>query len=142
MTSEGLTTLEEELRQLRNTERPDVIRIDDALGADAPRRNALPDLVVTWVNGFSTQLSGGVMSDTHGELRWPKGAKFHSGRSGNHTHHGWFIASGPGLEPGQSSRTYDTLDLLPTAFDWMGAQQPDFFQGEPIPELTERATPV
>jgi transcription elongation factor GreA len=26
MTSEGLTTLEEELRQLRNTERPDVIR--------------------------------------------------------------------------------------------------------------------
>ena len=120
----------------------DVIRIDDALGADAPRRNALPDLVVTWVGGLSAQLSSGVVSDTYGELRWPKGAKFHSGRSGNHTDRGWFIASGPGLEPGQSSRTYDTVSLLPTAFDWMGAPQPDFFHGKPIPELTGWTTPV
>ena len=42
---------------------------------------------------------------------------------------------GPGIEPGRSEQTYDTIDLLPTAFSWMGVSQLDFFQGNPIAEL-------
>lgn len=113
----------------------DVVRVDDALGADAPQRNALPDLVVLWKPGHSAQRSRGVVSESYGRVSWPKGARFPSGRSGNHTNHGWFIAVGPGIEPGRSEQTYDTIDLLPTAFSWMGVSQPDFFQGNPIAEL-------
>lgn len=114
----------------------DVVRVDDEVGRAAPRRSALPDLVVLWAGHRSAQSSEGVTSDRCGKIRWPKGASFKSGRSGNHTHHGWFLATGPGVCPGRSSRTYDTIDLLPTAFEWMGAAQPDFFHGRPIAELT------
>jgi arylsulfatase A-like enzyme len=86
----------------------------------------------------SAQQSSGVRSEQYGEVRWPKGAKLRSGRSGNHTHHAWFVAAGPGVRPGRSHETYDTIDLLPTEFEWMGAAQPDFFHGRPIAELAEQ----
>ena len=120
----------------------DVVRIDDVLGAEVPRRAVLPDLVVLWTRPASAQQSSGVTSRRFGEIRWPKGARFRSGRSGNHTHHGWFVATGPGLEAGRSAGTYDTIDLLPTAFEWLGAAQPDFFHGRPIAELTGRSVEV
>ena len=64
-----------------------------------------------------------------------RGRKLASGRSGNHTPHGWFVARGPGIPPGPSARTYDTADLMPTVFQWLGAPQPAHFAGRPIEEL-------
>jgi hypothetical protein len=117
----------------------DVMRVDDEVGRAVPQRLVLPDLVVLWSGRRSAQESGGVRSERFGEIRWPKGARLRSGRSGNHTHHGWFVAAGPGVRPGRSNATYDTVDLLPTAFAWMGAAQPDFFHGQPIAELACQA---
>lgn len=114
----------------------DVVRVDETIGSDAPRRDVLPDLVVLWHRRRRAQESGGVVSQRYGEVRWPKGAKLFSGRSGNHTDHGWFVACGPGIEPGRSGQTHDTVDLMPTVFRWIGSPQPDFFQGRPIAELT------
>ena len=113
----------------------DVVRVDDVLGSDIPRRSALPDLVVIWANPHGALESNGVVSDQFGEVRWGRGTKFSSGRSGNHTQHGWYVAMGPGIEPGESAQVHDALDLMPTAFEWMGADPPDFFQGKPIGEL-------
>ena len=79
--------------------------------------------------------SSGVVSEQFGEIRWPKGRKLASGRSGNHTPRGWFIAKGPGIPPGPSARTHDTADLMPTVFQWLGAPQPAHFVGQPIAEL-------
>jgi arylsulfatase A-like enzyme len=76
-----------------------------------------------------------VVSDQFGAVRWPAGRKLASGRSGNHTPHGWFVARGPGIRPGPSDRTYDTADLMPTVFQWLGAPQPSHFVGRPIEEL-------
>ena len=61
--------------------------------------------------------------------------KLASGRSGNHTPHGWFVAKGPGISPGPSNRTYDTADLMPTVFHWLRAPRPAHFAGQPIKEL-------
>lgn len=113
----------------------DVLKVDEVIGRDAPRRNVLPDLVVLWAGGRGAAESNGVVSDEYGEIRWGRGKKFSSGRSGNHTHHGWYVALGPDIEPGQCQAVHDTLDIMPTVFQWMGATPPGFFQGKPISEL-------
>ncbi len=117
----------------------DVVEVDALVGADSPRRRVLPDLVVLWAHPHPLRESSGVVSDKYGTVRWPKGAKLSSGRSGNHTSDGWFVATGPGLEPGPSPTVHDSLDLMPTIFEWMGAKPADFFQGRPIAELTGRS---
>ena len=111
-----------------------VRKVDDLVGADAPSRDVLPDLVVCW-NDISALESDGVRSPTFGEVRWGRGAKFPSGRSGNHLGRGWFVAAGTGIEPGRCETVHDTVDLLPTAYSWIGAEPPPHFEGQPIPEL-------
>jgi predicted AlkP superfamily phosphohydrolase/phosphomutase len=135
-----LADLDAALRSFRDIEsgRPVIqgtIKVDDLVPPDAPRRRFLPDLVVLWDPPHPVGASSGLVSDRFGEIRWPKGRKLASGRSGNHTPHGWFIAKGPGIPPGASSRTYDTADLMPTVFRWLGAAQPSHFAGRPIEEL-------
>jgi predicted AlkP superfamily phosphohydrolase/phosphomutase len=117
------------------------IKVDDLVSPDAPRRRYLPDLVVLWDPPHPLWCSSGLISDRLGEIRWPKGRKLVSGRSGNHTPHGWFVAKGPGIQPGPSARAYDTADLIPTAFEWLGAPQPSHFAGRPIDELLSDSRP-
>jgi hypothetical protein len=105
------------------------------IGADAPCRYVLPDLIVLWDPPYPTARSTGLVSERYGEVRWPRGARLSSGSSGNHTPHGWFAAAGPGIQPGRSDQTHDTADLIPTVFEWMGAPRPDHFAGRPIEEL-------
>jgi predicted AlkP superfamily phosphohydrolase/phosphomutase len=112
-----------------------IIKVDELVSPTAPRRRFLPDLVVLWDPPGPVGASSGVVSDQFGEIRWPIGQKLASGRSGNHTAHGWFVAQGPGIPPGPSGRTYDTADLMPTVFRWLGAPQPTHFAGRPISEL-------
>ena len=111
------------------------VKVDELVSPTAPRRRFLPDLVVLWDPPHPVWQSSGLTSDQFGEIRWPKGRKLASGRSGNHTSHGWFVAKGPGIRPGPSARTYDTADLIPTVFHWLGAPQPAHFAGRPINEL-------
>jgi predicted AlkP superfamily phosphohydrolase/phosphomutase len=109
--------------------------VDDLIEPGAPYRDHLPDLVVLWDPPHSTLDSSGVVSDRYGEVRWPKGERFRSGRSGNHTPHGWIAAAGPGISPGQLSAPCDTVDLMPTIFEWLGAPRPPHFAGRPIDRL-------
>jgi predicted AlkP superfamily phosphohydrolase/phosphomutase len=111
------------------------IKVDELVPPTAPRRRFLPDLVVLWDPPGPVWASSGVVSEQFGEIRWPAGRKLASGRSGNHTPHGWFVARGPGIQPGLSARTYDTADLMPTVFQWLGAPRPSDFVGRPIEEL-------
>lgn len=113
------------------------IKVDELISPDAPRRRFLPDLVVLWDPPGPVWASSGLVSEEFGEIRWPVGRKLASGRSGNHTPHGWFVAKGPGIRPGPSARTYDTADLMPTVFQWLGAPSPPHFVGRPIEELVD-----
>ena len=113
------------------------IKVDDLIPRSAPRRRFLPDLIVLWDPPGPVWASEGLVSDRFGEIRRPRGRKLTSGRSGNHTPHGWFAAAGPGIRPGASERSYDTADLMPTVFRWLGASPPAQFVGRPIEELLE-----
>jgi predicted AlkP superfamily phosphohydrolase/phosphomutase len=117
------------------------VKVDDLVPPDAPRRRFLPDLVVLWDPPGPVWASDGLVSDQFGEIRWTRGRKLASGRSGNHTPHGWFVAAGPGIRPGPSERSYDTADLMPTVFHWLGAAPPAHFVGRPIGELVESELP-
>ncbi|HEY7481359.1 MAG TPA: alkaline phosphatase family protein [Gemmatimonadales bacterium] len=137
-----IAELDAALRGFRDIEsgRPVIqgtVNVDELVPPDAPRRRFLPDLIVLWDPPHPVGDSSGVVSESFGEIRWPKGRKHASGRSGNHTPHGWFIAKGPGILPGASSRTYDTADLIPTVFRWLGAPEPPHFAGRPIEELLD-----
>jgi len=112
-----------------------VVRVEELIGEPAPRRDVLPDLIVLWEADFPTAESSGVTSDLYGEIRWPKGRKLASGRSGNHTPNAWFAAAGPGIEPGPASAVHDTIDLAPTVLKWLGAAPIDRLSGKAIEEL-------
>jgi predicted AlkP superfamily phosphohydrolase/phosphomutase len=122
-----LEGLEAGLRSFRDVEtgRPvvrETIRVDDLVPADAPRRRYLPDLVVIWEAEVSVTASTGVISERFGSIRWPLGRKLASGRSGNHTAHGWYVVAGPGISPGPSHEVRRTVDLIATALQWLGAR--------------------
>lgn len=55
-----------------------------------------------------------------------------SGRSGNHTDSGWFIAAGPGLREGAVSEGHDVADLLPTILKYLGREPDPHLPGRPI----------
>jgi predicted AlkP superfamily phosphohydrolase/phosphomutase len=123
------------LRDLRDG-RPivaDVYRVDDLVGAEAPRRYMLPDLIVRWTDTYATGSPG--VSSRYGEVRWDPDAPLPSGRSGNHTKQGWLIAAGPGIRRGTLPASVDAVDLAPTLLAWMGAPIPDRLEGSPVEAL-------
>ena len=110
-----------------------VHRVDEMAPADAPYRDRLPDLVVTW-NPAIERPALGIRSATHGDLLWDS-RRLGSGRSGNHLDHGWFVAAGEGITAGAAPDGHSTLDLVPTEARWLGAEPDAGWQGEAIPSL-------
>jgi len=110
-----------------------VYRIDDLAPADAPYRNVLPDLVITW-HARSAIRSRGIYRRGYGARRW-NGSVLPSLRSGNHRDDGWFIAIGRGIERGSQAHGHHIVDLVPTLFAWLGAGGGQAFHGEPIAAL-------
>jgi predicted AlkP superfamily phosphohydrolase/phosphomutase len=130
--------LREALSQVRDVDTDEpiaerVYRIDEIAPSAAPYRNVLPDLVVTW-RARSAIASRGIYRAGYGERRWNGGA-LPSLRSGNHRDHGWFMAVGRGIEGGGRADGHHIVDLVPTVFDWLGAEVGSDFHGKPIPAL-------
>lgn len=111
-----------------------VYRQDEMAPATAPYRDRLPDLVITW-NDISAINSRGITSPKFGTIRWEEAHRLYSGRSGNHTGHGWFLATGAGIQPATRPQGYHILDLAPTIYRWLGAEIPGDFQGKYISEI-------
>lgn len=127
--------LEDALRSFRDiaTGQPIVDRVyrqADLATADAPYRELLPDLVVTW-NQVSAVQSRGARSERYGELLVP-GGKLPSGRAGNHTDRGWVAMSGDGIEAGSRLAPGHIVDVAPTLLSWLGAELHATFQGKPL----------
>lgn len=124
-------------RDLRTGE-PVVDRVEDVdelVGPDAPRRDVLPDLIAHWADCSAID-SPGMRSPRYGEIRWDRPTRLPSGRSGNHTDRGWFVASGPGIPAGATSREdADTVNLAPTVFEWMGLPRLERFTAGPVEAL-------
>ena len=110
-----------------------VHRIEDLVGGNAPTRDVLPDLVIDWTDTYAHG-SHGVRS-RYGEVRWSSNDCLPSGRSGNHIEGGWLVASGPGVAKGAIEECVDSIDLVPTLLQWMGAPIPDRMEGSPLIRL-------
>lgn len=117
-----------------------VERMDDVVGADAPRRDVLPDLVVRWTDSYSAGSPG--VSSRYGELRWDPEAPLASGRSGNHVQGGWLVTAGPGLPTARLPSPIEAVDLTPTLLEWLGAPIPEGLDGAPIEALRASGTEV
>lgn len=107
-----------------------VVRAYAGAPADAPYREGLPDLIVTWSDRSALD-SPGIRSPDLGELRFDTPGRLPSGRSGNHTPRGWFIAAGPGTPPGEIPGGH-ILDLAPTVFDWLQTPRPADLHGRSL----------
>jgi hypothetical protein len=53
-------------------------------------------------------------------------------RLGAHSPGGFFIAQGPGIEPGSTLPRGDVMDVAPTILKLMGVRVPDYFDGKPL----------
>ena len=101
-----------------------VDRIERLVPPDAPARALLPDLAVTWADAPTFTDSVGVRAPGRGELRWQRGRRLESGRSGNHAPDGWLIAAGPGITARDDALTASPLDLVPAICHALGAVPP------------------
>ncbi|MFO1068999.1 MAG: hypothetical protein U1E14_10815 [Geminicoccaceae bacterium] len=92
-----LTSLESSLRSLTVVDdgSPLVASVHQPLRMvpdHARYRSYLPDLVVEWREGASLSTSSGVRLPDGSTLRWERGRRLTSGRSGNHRTSGWLVA--------------------------------------------------
>lgn len=90
-----------------------VIRVDDTYPGS--RRDALPDLLVEWrrdgpIRGLASAEIGAVRADDPGF------------RAGNHVADGFFVAAGPGIEPGDGVEAVSIADLGPVLSRWLGVE--------------------
>jgi predicted AlkP superfamily phosphohydrolase/phosphomutase len=108
--------------------------VQDLAPPDAPYRHLLPDLVVTGETARAIKTRG-VSSRRFGELRWDEPRHLPSGRSGNHTSRGWFVAVGEGIPARACASERHIQDLAPTILHWLGADPPSDLMGRPIAEL-------
>lgn len=97
----------------------------------ASYRDLMPDLIVQWQEPLATQ-SRELYCDAARSFRFTVPRRLPSGRSGNHTGRGWFIACGPGVGRNQRLDGHDILDLAPTVLTYLGADSPPEFQGRPM----------
>lgn len=111
-----------------------VHHVEDMAPRDAAYRHLLPDLVVTGDTARAVRTRG-VRSPRFGELVWGEHRKIPSGRSGNHTDRGWFVAVGEGIPGRTRARDGHIVDLAPTVLRWLGTTPPSDFMGRALPEL-------
>ncbi|MEO1016552.1 MAG: hypothetical protein AAFY56_02500 [Pseudomonadota bacterium] len=116
-----------ELSELRDLETGELI-VDDVhitdhmISAEAPYRPYLPDLLVEWGDRRLTD-SIGVRLSNGRELRWARGRRLSSGRSGDHRRFGWMMGD-VALSARRSGR--------PTTVDLARSLRDHF---EPVPEF-------
>ncbi len=89
----------------------DVFLTDNLISEEAPFRHVLPDILVDWADHQLID-SLGVKTPGGAELRWPRGRRVTSGRSGDHRHHGWVLGDVP--VRGRGNAAPAVLDLSRT----------------------------
>lgn len=94
------------------------------LATDSDPKLPDADLVIIWQEEYATDVMDSPDLGRIGPVPYL--------RTGSHRSHGFFLAKGPGIEPGSSLPTGHALDLAPTVLDLMGAPIPDYCEGKPL----------
>jgi predicted AlkP superfamily phosphohydrolase/phosphomutase len=104
---------------------------------DAPQREGLPDLIVRW-GELRTRDVAALTCATLPGYTYQVPGRLPSGRSGNHTPIGWFVATGPGIPAATQLPVQDILDLAPTALHYLGFGLSPSLHGRRLPFETAR----
>jgi predicted AlkP superfamily phosphohydrolase/phosphomutase len=106
-----------------------------------PRVNDLPDLLLDWDDAVPTgnsNLAGGAGATVR--VRSPKIGVVECTndytRTGDHRREGFFVAAGPGIQPGRLDRSVSVMDFAPTISRLLGVDLADV-DGHPVPEVVE-----
>lgn len=97
---------------------------------DAAARDVLPDLLIHWSDLTLSDVAE-LRCHSLPQFRFEVPDKAVSGRSGNHVGRGWFIATGPGIYPGER-HGYNIRDLAPTVFSLLDEPALPGFSGRSI----------
>jgi predicted AlkP superfamily phosphohydrolase/phosphomutase len=97
--------------------------------------DALPDILVSWNQSFAWHA---IRSPRFGMLEIAK----QDSRSGSHSDRGFFIARGPGADPGASLRSGTIYDIAPTILQAAGVQVPPDMEGHALLAPTVGITPL
>ncbi len=96
--------------------------VDRLVPNEATFRRYLPDIVVDWGESRIGDSQGIRIAD-RGDLRWNRGRRIPSGRSGNHRPRGWVLGDAE-LSSRRPSGQQTVLDLLPGLFRSVGVESP------------------
>ncbi len=99
-----------------------VTRVDRLIDANAPGRAYLPDLIVEW-DGYPVGVSSGVRVPGIGEVRWERGGRIASGRSGAHLSEGWLVVCDPAVPAGTRAAAAPAAALVPSLLRAMDVEQ-------------------
>jgi predicted AlkP superfamily phosphohydrolase/phosphomutase len=102
-----------------------------------PSRRLVPDLVFPWT-GPTAASTRRLVSTALPGFKFDVPDRIPSGRSGNHTSRGWFIASGPGVRMGADVDGHDVVDLLPTILASLGREPDPRLPGQAIAEIARQ----
>jgi predicted AlkP superfamily phosphohydrolase/phosphomutase len=100
---------------------------------DGPGAGSLPDLVAEWLRPRAIDA---LVHPVAGRVDAP----YRGRRTGDHTEAGLALATGPGIEPGESPVPARVEDLGPTLASWLGVDVPGV-DGRPFPAFAPRAVP-
>lgn len=100
-------------------------------GSSALSSRLVPDLIFPWKGPPATETKRLASTMLPG-FGFDVPRLLPSGRSGNHTDVGWFIAAGPGVSAGIETKTHDVVDLLPTILRCLGREPDPQLPGQPI----------
>ena len=109
----------------------DGVTFADACFPGAPRRNALPDMIVRW-RATPAARHRQLVSPRFGAFDWGRPGKMPNGRSGNHNANGFLLAVGSGFPPGGRLAGGHILDLPPTVFALFGLAPPSHMTGRAL----------
>ena len=93
---------------------------------DGPFLQQLPDITVLWEQDFPWDA---LHSPRFGTLR----IRRQDSRTGSHTPHGFFLATGPGVPAGAELRGHSIYDIAPTVLSAAGVPLPPDLDGTPLP---------
>jgi predicted AlkP superfamily phosphohydrolase/phosphomutase len=104
-----------------------VTRVDRLIDVNAPGRAYLPDLIIEW-GGHPMGTSPGVRIPGIGEVRWERGGRTFSGRSGAHSPDGWLVVCDPAVAAGSRAAAAPAAALVPSL---LGAIDTELLSGDP-----------